>query len=60
MVKRILYNDGENMLAVTDDELIIIDDYAIKGLIRENQEIKARNDSCLNVCLTLARQLNEV
>jgi hypothetical protein len=41
MVKRILYNDGENMLAVTDDELIIIDDYAIKGLIRENQEIKA-------------------
>ena len=29
------------MLAVTDDELIIIDDYAIKGLIRENQEIKA-------------------
>lgn len=35
MVKRILYNDGENMLAVTDDELIIIDDYAIKGLIRE-------------------------
>lgn len=29
------------MLAVTDDELIIIDDYVIKGLIRENQEIKA-------------------
>ena len=29
------------MLAVTDYELIIIDDYAIIGLIRENQEIKA-------------------
>ena len=32
MVKRVLYHDGESMPAVTDYDLIIVDDYGIIGL----------------------------